>query len=70
MDYQLNIFLTAPDTNQPYAGYASSFPSANLSQKQYIHSWHKQPSQADYINVSYYWATHLSHELAHIPWKL
>ncbi|WP_276976433.1 hypothetical protein [Flavobacterium filum] len=64
MDSQLNIFITAPDTNQWAAGY-TQFPSSNLNFKQYIHSWHKMPSQANYNTVGYGWAQHFAHEIGH-----
>lgn len=64
MDSQLNIFITAPDTNQWAAGY-TQFPSSNLNDKQYIHSWHKKPADANYNTVGYYWSQHFAHEIGH-----
>jgi hypothetical protein len=68
MDSQLNIFITAPQTAQNTGGASgyTNFPSSSINFKQYIHSWHKSPPNADYNTVIYYWAQHFAHELGHV----
>lgn len=63
MDQQLNIFLTAPDTPQWAAGYINQFPTNNLNQKLYIHSF-ATPSDT-HLDPSFFFAVHWSHELGH-----
>jgi hypothetical protein len=61
MDNQLNIFFTDPDIEQGYAGY-TQFPSTNLSNKQYIHSFRNRLNPTPPFWLSQHW----SHELGHV----
>ena len=61
MDAQLNIFLTAPDANQPAWGY-TQFPSNIPNFKQFIHTVAPPP----YIQVDFSYSQHWAHELGHV----